>query len=95
MFGTDEKSDYELIAEYELNESLGSIISIESEAQETLELGNILTNSLSEENEYKTEYQTTLKVDISSTEMVENIIIKDEKKVLKMKKKFSKQIHLK
>ena len=79
MFGTDEKSDYELIAEYELNESLGSIISIESEAQETLELGNILTNSLSEENEYKTEYQTTLKVDISSTEMVENIIIKDEK----------------
>ena len=42
MFGTDEKSDYELIAEYELNESLGSIISIESEAQETLELGNIL-----------------------------------------------------
>lgn len=78
MFGTDEKSDYELVSEYEINESLGSIISIESEAQETLKIGNILTNALSEENEYKTEYQTSLKVDISSTEMVENIIIKDE-----------------
>lgn len=77
MFGTDEKSEYDLIAEYELNESMGNVISIEAESQEKLKLGNILTNSLSQENSYKTEYETTLKMDISSVDMVENLVIKD------------------
>lgn len=77
MFGTDEKSEYELNAEYELTESVGNIISIEGTSQETLNLGNALANSLSEENTYKTEYETILKVDISSVDMIENLIIED------------------
>lgn len=78
MFGTNEQSDYELNAEYEVIEEIGSIVSIESEAQENLKYGNILTNSLSEENNYTSSYENTIKLDISLAEMIQNLEIKDE-----------------
>ena len=78
MFGTNEQSDYELNAEYEVIEEIGSIVSIESEAQENLKYGNILTNSLSEENNYTSSYENTIKLDISLAEMIKNLEIKDE-----------------
>jgi len=77
MFGTDEKAEYELNQEFEVTESIGNIISIESQSQESMNVGNMLTNSLQENNEYKTNYKTSLGIDISSIEIIENIIIKD------------------
>jgi len=83
MFGTNEKAEYELNEEYEVTENIGNIISIESQSQESMKLGNILTNSLQETNEYKTNYKTSVRVDISSIEMIENIIIKDSEESFK------------
>lgn len=76
MFGTAEKSETELETEYEVKESLGSIVSIDSESDKYIKLGNILSNSLSEENTYKTNYETKFDIDVSSTEMCENVLIK-------------------
>ena len=76
MFGTDEKIEAKLEKEYEIKESLGNIVSIDSESVKSLKLGNILNNSLSDENSYKTNYETKFDIDVSSTEMCENILIK-------------------
>lgn len=76
MFGTAEKIETELETEYEVKESLGSIVSIDSESDKSIKLGNILSNSLSEENTYKTNYETKFDIDVSSTEMCENVLIK-------------------
>ena len=69
MFGTAEKIETELEKEYEVKESLGSIVSIDSESDKSIKLGNILSNSLSEENAYKTNYETKFNIDVSSTEI--------------------------
>ena len=76
MFGTAEKIETELEKEYEVKESLGSIVSIDSESDKSIKLGNILSNSLSEENAYKTNYETKFNIDVSSTEMCENVLIR-------------------
>lgn len=76
MFGTDEKIETKLEKEYEVKESIGSIVSIDSESDKSIKLGNILSNSLSEENAYKTNYETKFDIDVSSTEMCENILIR-------------------
>ena len=76
MFGTAEKIETELEKEYEVKESLGSIVSIDSESDKSIKLGNILSNSLSEENTYKTNYETKFNIDVSSTEMCENVLIR-------------------
>lgn len=76
MFGTAEKIETELEKKYEVKESLGSIVSIDSESDKSIKLGNILSNSLSEENAYKTNYETKFNIDVSSTEMCENVLIR-------------------
>ena len=76
MFGTDEKIETKLEKEYEVKESIGSIVSIDSESDKSIKLGNILSNSLSEENAYKTNYETKFDIDVSSTEMCENVLIR-------------------
>ena len=76
MFGTAEKIETELEKEYEVKESLGSIVSIDSESDKSIKLGNILSNSLSEENAYKTNYETKFNIDVSSIEMCENVLIR-------------------
>lgn len=76
MFGTEEKVEAELEKEYEITESLGNIVSVDSESAKSIKLGNILNNSLAEENSYKTNYETKFDIDVSSTEMCENILIK-------------------
>ena len=76
MFGTDEKIETKLEKEYEIKESLGNIVSIDSETVKSVKLGNILNNSLAEENTYKTNYETKFDIDVSSTEMCENVLIK-------------------
>lgn len=76
MFGTDEKIETKLEKEYEVKESIGSIVSIDSKSDKSIKLGNILNNSLSEENTYKTNYETKFDIDVSSTEMCENVLIR-------------------
>lgn len=76
MFGTNEKVDARLEKEYEIKENTGNIVSVDSESTKSVKLGNILNNSLAEENSYKTNYQTKFNIDISSTEMCENVLIK-------------------
>ena len=76
MFGTDEKIETKLEKEYEVKESIGSIVSIDSKSDKSIKLGNILNNSLSEENAYKTNYETKFDIDVSSTEMCENVLIR-------------------
>lgn len=77
MFGTDEKIDTELEAEYEVEEAIGNIVSVDGESTQAIKLGNLLNNKLSEENKYKTTYETKLTVDISSIDMVEGILLKN------------------
>lgn len=76
MFGTNEKVEASLEKEYEIKENTGNIVSVDSESTKSVKLGNILNNSLAEENAYKTNYQTKFNIDISSTEMCENVLIK-------------------
>ena len=76
MFGTDEKIETKLEKEYEVKESIGSIVSIDSKSDKSIKLGNILNNSLSEENTYKTNYETKFDIDVSSTEIHQNLKMK-------------------
>ena len=75
MFGTDEKVETELDQEYEINEELGNTVSVEGESTEKIKAGNILVDSLADENNSTITYSTKINVDISSTEMCEGIKI--------------------
>lgn len=77
MFGTEETSTSELEAEYEVTEKVGEIITVEGKQTEEVKIGNLLANSVSEQKEYKINYEEELITDISSTSMVEGILIKD------------------
>lgn len=77
MFGTDETSTSELEAEYEVTEKVGEIITVEGKQTEEVKIGNLLANSVSGQEEYKINYEEELITDISSTSMVEGILIKD------------------
>lgn len=77
MFGTDEKSETEISAEYEINEKLGDVITVEAKASESIKLGNLISNKTSEEKAYKINYDVELTSDISSNSLVEGIMIKD------------------
>ena len=75
MFGTDEKVETELDQEYEINKELGNTVSVEGESTEKIKAGNILVDSLADENNSTITYSTKINVDISSTEMCEGIKI--------------------
>ena len=77
MFGTDETTNAEVEAKYEVNEKIGEIVTVEAEQQESTKIGNLMTNTLNQEKEYKINYENEFIVDISSTSMLENILIKD------------------
>ena len=77
MYGTDEKIEANYEEEAQIEEAIGNVVTIESNSTEKIALGNILNNSLAEENEYKTNYSSKITADISSTDMVEAIVIKN------------------
>lgn len=77
MYGTDEKIEASYEEETKIEEAMGNVVTIESTSTDKIALGNILNNSLAEENEYKTNYSTKVTADISSTEMIEAIVIKN------------------
>ena len=78
MYGTEESASNEIEQEYEINEAIGNIVSIDGETTPAIKEGNILTNSLSEENNYETDFESKINIDISSTDMCEGIIIKNK-----------------
>ena len=65
MFGTEEKAEAELEAEYEVEQTIGKVVTVEGESSESIKLGNLLNNAISEENQYKTTYETRITADIS------------------------------
>ncbi len=77
MFGNNENSKVELEAEYDINEKLGDIITVEASSEESIKIGNLLSNKISEEKTYKLNYDVNIASDISSNELVEGIAIKD------------------
>ena len=77
MFGTDEKIEDEVETNYEFENQIGDIVTIEGNSQESVNIGNMLNNKLSEENDYKTNLETSISAEISSTDMVEGIMIKN------------------
>ncbi len=77
MFGTDEIAETEKEVEYEINEKIGNIVTLETNAVESIKIGNLLTNKISKEKIYKTNYEVELLTDISSNNLAEGIIIKD------------------
>ena len=78
MFGTEEKAEAELEAKYEVEQTIGKVVTVEGASSESIKLGNLLNNAISEENQYKTTYETKITADISSIDMVEGIIIRNE-----------------
>ena len=77
MFGNEEKIETNIDAKYEIAESIGKIVNIDGQTTESIKLGNLLANSFSEENQYKTNYETKLTADISSIDMIEGILIRN------------------
>lgn len=77
MFGNNEKSEAQLEAEYEINEKLGDIITVEASSEENIKIGNLLSNKIGEEKTYKLNYDINIASDISSNKLVEGILIKD------------------
>ena len=63
--------------EFELEEKIGDLITLEVETPETIQIGNQIANSYNKENEYKTDYEIYLNANISATDLVQNILIKD------------------
>lgn len=77
MFGTNEKIDTEITAQYTFSEKIGEIVTVEASAPENINIGNLITNKQTEENEYYEEYETEFINNITQTGMVEGIIIRD------------------
>ena len=75
--------------EFELEKQVGDIITLELETPKTIQIGNQIVNSFSEENKYKTNYEINLSANISSTELVENILIKDIAEEFESKEKYA------
>ena len=69
------KSEFE--KEFELEEQIGNVVNLEVETPNSIQIGNQITNSFSNDNNYKTNYEIKLNSNISSTELIQNILIKD------------------
>ena len=77
MFGTDEKIEKETTVEYKATEKIGDIITVEGKTTESIKIGNIVANKINQEKNYSTSYEVELISNISSTDMVTGISIKD------------------
>ncbi len=77
MFGNDEEISTEKEEEYEISEKIGDIVTFNSIPSESVKIGKLIANKYAETDNYETKYENQIIANISATDLVEGILIKD------------------
>lgn len=75
MSGKEIKTD--LNKDFELKNQIGNVISLKVNNPGNIQIGNLITNSYSSLNNYKTNYETEIVINIPNIDLVNDIEIKD------------------
>ena len=75
MSGKEIKTD--LNKDFELKDQIGNVISLKVNNPGNIQIGNLITNSYSSLNNYKTNYETEIVINIPNIDLVNDIEIKD------------------
>ena len=75
MSGKEIKTD--LNKDFELKDQIGNVISLKVNNPGNIQIGNLITNSYGSLNNYKTNYETEMVINIPNIDLVNDIEIKD------------------
>ncbi len=84
MFGNNEEISAEKDEEYEISKQVGEIITFDSGATEAVNIGNLVANKYADAENYAITYQNQIIANISATDLVEGILIKDINEVFEV-----------
>ena len=77
MFRNNESKDIEKEIEYNVTKKVGEIITFDAVSDAEMKIGKLIANKISKQNQYSLNYNVQLTSNISSTDLVEGILIKD------------------